>query len=231
MNAIPKDTVPFASGRNGDLADPPSRRGRKPSPEKRDAILSAALRLFAARGVDGTATRDIAAAAATTERTLFKHFGSKGGLVQAVVETATFDLMRQTAFARIGEPSRFASLSEFSAWHRSFLVDRITSAGAAPDTYRVMLQELLRDAAFRDRYAGQWMARVFAPLVGHLEAMQAAGIVTAEQPADALAGAFFSLNLGYLVARFALATDGDWAGERDAERLVAMFATMCRPQT
>ena len=60
--------------------------GRPASPEIRQRILREAARLIAAQGIAGTSTRAIAAAAATTERTLFKHFGSKDGLVQAVVE-------------------------------------------------------------------------------------------------------------------------------------------------
>ncbi|HYF06109.1 MAG TPA: helix-turn-helix domain-containing protein, partial [Acetobacteraceae bacterium] len=64
----------------------PARRG--PAPTKHLDLLWAAARLFGSRGVAQTTTRDIAAEAGTTERTLFKHFGSKEGLVQAVISEA-----------------------------------------------------------------------------------------------------------------------------------------------
>jgi AcrR family transcriptional regulator len=55
------------------------------SPAKR-AILMAALRLFAARGVDGVTIRDIAAEAHFTNPALFKHFASKEALARALFE-------------------------------------------------------------------------------------------------------------------------------------------------
>ncbi|QCK86601.1 TetR/AcrR family transcriptional regulator [Phreatobacter aquaticus] len=214
---------------DSNLTPDAARRGRKPSEEKREALIASALALFAERGVDGTATREIAARALTTERTLFKHFGSKQGLVQAVVETVSFEMMQQAAYARMREPVLFTRQA-FAEWHRAFLIDRIAAARAAPDTYRVLLQELLRDRAFGTRYGARWRETVFAPLVGHLAAMQAAGMIGPGQSAEALAGAFFSLNLGYLVSRFALGADpfgAAWADDRDVQAIVTLFQATC----
>lgn len=204
----------------------PGRRGRKPSPALREAILQAALQLFAARGAASVATRDIAAAAGTTERTLFKHFGSKDGLIQAVGETVSFELMQRSAFARIADPAPFTR-EAFFAWHREFLTDRVRAARAMPDAYRVLFQELFRDAAFRERYAGRWRRDVFAPLAAHLARLQADGAIASRQDAAALAAGFFSLNLGYLLARFALAPETAWDDARDVETLACLFEAMC----
>ena len=99
-------------------------------------------------------TREIAEAAETTERTLFKHFGSKDGLVQAVVELAAIELMRERKFARISNPSPFTR-TEFAEWHRAFLTDRVDNGIAAPSNYPVIFRELLRDAEFRRRFGAQ----------------------------------------------------------------------------
>jgi AcrR family transcriptional regulator len=56
-----------------------------PEEETRQRILEAALQLFSERGYDGTATRAIAALAGVNEVTLFRHFGSKNSLFQAVL--------------------------------------------------------------------------------------------------------------------------------------------------
>lgn len=56
-----------------------------PSPrDTRARIEAAALKLFAARGVDGTAMRDIAAEVGVTEGALYRHFSSKDALARAL---------------------------------------------------------------------------------------------------------------------------------------------------
>jgi AcrR family transcriptional regulator len=208
------------------MTDEPARRGRKPSPEKREAIVAAALAAFAGKGVDATTTREIAEAAETTERTLFKHFGSKDGLVQAVVELAAIELMRERKFARISNPSPFTR-TEFAEWHRAFLTDRVDNGIAAPSNYPVIFRELLRDAAFRRRFGAKWIAEVYAPLAAHLERMQATGQIASRQAPAALAGAFYSLNIGYLVTRFALVPELPWDDAANIEAIVEMFQATC----
>jgi AcrR family transcriptional regulator len=200
--------------------------GRKPSPAIRAAILRAAVALFAERGAEAATTREIAAAAGTTERTLFKHFGSKAALVQAVIAEVALDLMRQDAFARVYDPHPFTR-EDLGAWHQAFLAERIAAAERSPDNYRVLLGELLRDATFRERFAELWLASVFAPLVGHLQRLQQAGAIGRAQTPEALAGAFFSLNLGYLVSRFALSPVRGWTTAKDIEAISALFLAAC----
>lgn len=200
--------------------------GRKPSPEKRAAIVEAARILFARHGVEAATTREIAARADTTERTLFKHFGSKEGLIQEVVEQVSISLIRETAFRRIAEDKPFRA-AEFAAWHREFLADRMAAAAESPDSYKILFRELLRDNAFRKRYGGKWLDQVFAPLTKHLEKMQRSGEIGKEQSPRALAGAFFSLNLSYLLSRYALAPEFGWQDKRDAQAIAALFMSAC----
>jgi AcrR family transcriptional regulator len=70
----------------------PSRRAaegepaRLGAPERREAILAAALPLFARRGYAAAGTRDLAAAAGVTEPILYRHFPGKEALFLAVLE-------------------------------------------------------------------------------------------------------------------------------------------------
>jgi AcrR family transcriptional regulator len=52
--------------------------------ERQDRILDAAHRLFRSQGYEQTGTREIAAAAGVGEGTIFYHFGSKSGLLDAL---------------------------------------------------------------------------------------------------------------------------------------------------
>lgn len=59
--------------------------GRKPHVDsKRAEILQAAIRLFAAQGVDATSVKQIAAAAGVTDAALYKHFSSKDELAAII---------------------------------------------------------------------------------------------------------------------------------------------------
>ncbi|PEN12339.1 TetR family transcriptional regulator [Longibacter salinarum] len=56
---------------------------------KRDAIIEAALALFAEKGVDATSTREITERADTAEGTLYRHFDGKDDLVRSLFEENT----------------------------------------------------------------------------------------------------------------------------------------------
>lgn len=53
---------------------------------KKEKILQTALRLFGEQGYDRTATSRIAREAAVSEGLIFRHFGSKPGLLEAILD-------------------------------------------------------------------------------------------------------------------------------------------------
>ena len=63
-------------------------RPKTDDPEARARIAAAAESLFAARGYDGTAIRDIAKKAGVNGAMIHYYFGSKEGLYRAILETA-----------------------------------------------------------------------------------------------------------------------------------------------
>ncbi len=72
----------------------------------KDRILNTAGKLFAQHGVNGVSTRKIAAEAGTNSALIFRYFGSKGGLVTAILRrelsslTNTFSVVpKQTSDA------------------------------------------------------------------------------------------------------------------------------------
>ena len=54
--------------------------------EKQERILQAALQLFAKEGFHATSTNKVAKSAGVSEGLIFRHFGNKEGLLQAVLE-------------------------------------------------------------------------------------------------------------------------------------------------
>ena len=63
--------------------------------EKREKILKAAGRLFESNGFHATGVDVIAAKAGITKRTLYKYFGSKEGLIEAVLQKYQLQMMEQ----------------------------------------------------------------------------------------------------------------------------------------
>ncbi|MCP5178486.1 MAG: TetR/AcrR family transcriptional regulator [Pseudomonadales bacterium] len=81
---------------------------------KRELLIAAAGRLFAAHGFDGTSTQQIAREAGVSEGILFHHFGSKKGLLEAVAE----DFVRTSSAEAM--PEALAQLTEEAIVRRTF---------------------------------------------------------------------------------------------------------------
>jgi AcrR family transcriptional regulator len=199
----------------------PARRG--PAPTKHLDLLWAAARLFGSRGVAQTTTRDIAAEAGTTERTLFKHFGSKEGLVQAVIAEAVVAHLAPTSLAALRQAIE-AHGGDLAHWHRALLHGRSQALAQAPELTRLLLVELLRDQALLARFADEWVGAVWKPLQSLFRRLQAEGRLRRDVPAEALARMFLSLNLGHLVGRHVLAPDLRWQDEAEIAAIAAVFA-------
>ena len=67
--------------------------------ENREMILQKALELFAGRGYDAVGVQEICAAAGITKPTLYHYFGSKRGLLDALIGHYTQGLNRAISAA------------------------------------------------------------------------------------------------------------------------------------
>jgi len=79
-----------------------AKRTRMAAPERREAILEAAMAVFAERGYHGSSLDDIAAAAGISKALIYEHFASKKELHGELLETHVAELfgrMRANALA------------------------------------------------------------------------------------------------------------------------------------
>ncbi|MFC7844145.1 TetR/AcrR family transcriptional regulator [Streptomyces sp. NPDC057382] len=72
---------------------------------RRRAMVDAAIELFARQGVRGTGVAAIAERAGATPSALIHHFGSKDGLVRAVLEEADRRALERLSVPRDAEPT------------------------------------------------------------------------------------------------------------------------------
>ena len=212
------------------MSTPPAQAPRRgPAPTKHVDILWAATRLFARRGVAQTTTREIAAEAGTTERTLFKHFGSKEGLVQAVMTEAVMEHVAPASLETLRQAIETQG-GELRRWHAGLLQARSRAIAESPELARLLLVELLRDQAMREQFAREWLKAVWEPLLALFGRLQREGRMRKDMSAEALARMFLSLNVGHLVARHVLAPQAQWEDERDFAAIAQLFAagSACR---
>ena len=210
-----------------DPNNPPKAR-RGPAPTKNLDILWAAARLFSRQGVAGTTTRQIAAAANTTERTLFKHFSNKEGLVHAVIAEAVLSHIAPTSLEALRSAIE-ASADNIESWHLDLLRARSESLQENLEFTRLLLVELLRDEVLRAQFAAEWVKAAWKPLLSLFSRLQHEGRFRTDVPADALVRMFLSLNVGHLVARYILAQEAKWNDAQDLAAVAKFFARGVRP--
>ena len=101
-------------------------------PDNRTHILNVALQLFAERGYDAVGVQDIAVASGITKPTLYHYFGSKRGLVDAVIVEKSASLVSDLAQATVYQGDVVKSVTDVVRVFFAF-------AQARPAFYRLML--------------------------------------------------------------------------------------------
>jgi AcrR family transcriptional regulator len=173
----------------------------------RDQVLSAATRLFAASGFDGTSLQDIADAVGITKPAVLHHFPSKEHLRQAVLDAILAhwnDALPRLLLAATASEGRFDAV--FGELHRFFAEDAnrarvvLREALDRPDDMRKLLRGPVRP----------WLAAV----AGYIESGRKAG---RHQP-DVDPEAFVIHILMFVIAAAASAPVMDAALDQDARR-------------
>ena len=131
--------------------------------DNRSTILQTALELFAARGYDAVGVQEVAEASGVTKPTLYHYFGSKAGLLQALLDEQHAPLTRavQAAAEYRGDLPR--SLEDLARAYFDF-------ARAHPLFYRMQLgmyfapqeSEAWQQVAERNEQQYQAVAGLFA---------------------------------------------------------------------
>ncbi len=169
---------------------PRRRGGGARTPERRDAILDAAVHEIAERGVGGLRLRSVAAAAGVHHATLLYHFPSRAHLVRAVVTHIEADFRRPRRPEPTGGGAWAALRWEFADAVRRF------EEGLTPTA---ALIELTLEAR-RDPELGAALERMYAGWRYHLAGILRRGVTEGAFRADAdvtaMAGTIVALVKG-----------------------------------
>lgn len=172
---------------------------RLPSDERRDQILSAALRVFADRGFHGATTRELAKAAGVSEALMFRHFPTKEDLYAALQTHCC-----QAKMAKVSDTltSLDDSTTSLITLVHYIMAKMLRSAAQVEPTehalHRLLANSFLEDGVF----ARGFMARAAAPFIEKLEACLRAAIKSKDAvktPTGTHAGAWFVQHLAAML--------------------------------
>lgn len=194
----------------------------------RARILAASIELVAARGIDGTTVRDVAAASSVSLATVLHYFESKDGLYRAVVAAMDAELAelraRLLSSLRPGA-SAAASLDEMvrAAWafacahhaaHKVILRTVLTEGGLPADRIDAVMRPALDDAGnilaavfgvsvVKARLTVQTVVQLSAryAIASDLERCAVTGAATIDEANQAIADHLVDLTLGLLLPR------------------------------
>ena len=186
---------------------------RMSSPERKQAIVDAAVDLFAKRGFRGTTTRELASAVGVSEPTLYQHFKTKSDLYSAILEAhgdrgpgVIEEHLRplidaeddQAFFTQLGEAilgwylddPRFARVMMYSCLEGHELSEFIYESQIVA-FYRMLsgyMERRMAKGAFR-KMDPLLASRAFAGMFAHLGLIGAVYCPQREQPLDRAAAA------------------------------------------
>ncbi len=185
-----------------------------PTLPTRELILDAAERLFAARGVDGVAVRDLARELGITPSSLYNHFPGKQALYAAVLDRGLGPIAKLVA----------------EAWRRGALrredvrrtVDGLVPHFARhPHLARLLQRAMLEDSEAVRALMGRWLASLYTEGVGVIaNSAETAGWQPEEVPH--LAIVLFGMVFGYFANAAAVARLGFWADDPLSPRALAL---------
>ncbi|RLC73916.1 MAG: hypothetical protein DRI52_00920 [Chloroflexi bacterium] len=168
----------------------PSRRERHTA-ETKNRILQAAKTMFAERGYRQATTREIAEEADVAEGSIFYHFGSKRGLLLALVESITDELLG---------PMPPALQDDLLTWVREVLRRRFVLMKQCRALLSVLMHEVQLDDELRQFYGKRVLQTTVTKLEAQLNELIAAGRlrpINAAVVARAVLGSYLSFMMPY----------------------------------
>jgi len=177
-------------------------QNRLSSEERRDAIVHAALPLFAEAGFDRVTTREIAQAAGVSEALLYRHFPSKRALYEAIQDHCVVKAAQSERLKALPDNTQTLVAGIY------LLMWKIHCGPLCDDEERRYMtrlnaQSLLGDGSFTrqflDKTSGVWVDKI----TRCLEAARAAGDLDTS-PEDAELGGWLAHHVAVALSWFAL---------------------------
>ncbi|MBD1909669.1 MULTISPECIES: TetR family transcriptional regulator [unclassified Leptolyngbya] len=185
----------------------------------RQRLIQAATQLFIAQGIAETTTRQIADAAEVNEVTLFRHFGSKHGLLLAMMEDP--QVLAQLGMA-LGQQTR--QISNIPQAIKSYANVHLQALAQLQEFVRSLIGESGHYSIENRRALGQGVAQANRYTAQYLTNVLTREGLAIRMPPEKLASLLNSLLLGYAVLEFSSEFHEVWQDrENFVDGLVQLF--------
>ena len=182
-------------------------------------LIEAALDLFAERGVTDTTTKAVADRAGVNEVTLFRHFGSKHGLLLAVMEDSA--VFAQLGKALLEQANSKASVAQILQDYAQVSLDALEKV---PELVRSVVGEAGQYPPENRLALGQGLTEANKYVAHHLAAAIANQGLESRFPPETLTSLLNGLLLGYFTIESTIEGDETWLEREDfLASLVELF--------
>ena len=178
----------MVASRNRPDSRPRRRARRRPADERREAILQAACRVFAAASYRSAGTLEIAREAGVGEPTLYRYFSDKRALYLGVLRRCRDYVLTEWSRAGDGHSNPLQALDAMGAWY-------FENARRDPDPLRVRARALADSQETDTRQMlREGHERILEFVRDLLARAQAQGLIDSEVNTDAAAWLFMAVG-------------------------------------
>lgn len=137
--------------------------------ETQEKILGAALKLFAQKGYNGTATIEIAREAGVSEASIFKYYKTKKILLHSVLKKIVSDIIPGLALGAIKVGMEILSTENSRETLKKFLMLNIGKIEENIGAFKVFLNEVQYHDDIKKEYFENFVPRVLGTIEGGIK--------------------------------------------------------------
>ena len=189
----------------------------KKKTKKQEAIVEAAIKLFAEKGYANTSTAEIAKVAEVSEGTIFKHYRTKDNLLLSVM----LPFIKEN-FPSLAQEVLKETLTEqtrtFEEFLKGFLRNRADFIKANKEIFQVVFKELIYRDDFKNELVPYIVKQAPSILINVINEFKERGELI-DIPTDEIFHGLFTVLGGFFVTRFVLLNNYEITNE-DIDQLV-----------